>query len=57
MAASLSPEELRRLQQDLFELQKRQEAWGLVVPFLENGEESVQFFGAHTVQVKIARDW
>ncbi|VDB95428.1 unnamed protein product [Peniophora sp. CBMAI 1063] len=56
-AASLSPEELRRLQQDLFELQKRPEAWGLVVPFLENGEESVQFFGAHTVQVKIARDW
>ncbi|KAH9477137.1 Importin-13 [Psilocybe cubensis] len=51
------PEELKRLQQDLFELQKRPEAWGLVVPLLNHQDQNVQFYGAHTAQVKIARDW
>ncbi|KAI0051285.1 hypothetical protein FA95DRAFT_1676011 [Auriscalpium vulgare] len=53
----LSPEEQRRLNNDLFDLQKKWEAWGLVVPFLEHEDANVQFFGAHTAQVKIARDW
>ncbi|KAI0791113.1 ARM repeat-containing protein [Abortiporus biennis] len=47
----------RQLQQELFEIQKRPEAWGLVVPFLQHPDPNVQFFGAHTAQVKIARDW
>ncbi|KAG5640243.1 hypothetical protein DXG03_009698 [Asterophora parasitica] len=54
---STSPDDLKRLQHELFELQKRPEAWGLVIPFLEHSDSNVQFFGAHTAQVKIARDW
>ncbi|KAI0290272.1 armadillo-type protein [Multifurca ochricompacta] len=51
-------QEQRRLQSGLFELQRRWEAWGLVVPFLfEHSDPNVQFFGAHTAQVKISRDW
>lgn len=38
-------------------MQRRPEAWGLVIPFLDNQDPNVQFFGAHTAQVKIARDW
>lgn len=54
----LSPDDQRRLQGELFELQRRWEAWGLVVPFLfEYTDPNVQFFGAHTAQVKISRDW
>ncbi|KAF8064415.1 armadillo-type protein [Lyophyllum atratum] len=55
--ASTSAEDLKRLQQELFELQKRPEAWGLVIPLLDHRDQNVQFFGAHTAQVKIARDW
>ncbi|KAG6901557.1 hypothetical protein C0995_010614 [Termitomyces sp. Mi166 len=55
--ASNSLEDLKRLQTELFELQKRPEAWGLVIPLLEYPDQNVQFFGAHTAQVKIARDW
>lgn len=54
---STTPEGLRRYQQELFEIQKRPEAWGLVIPLLEHQDQNVQFFGAHTAQVKIARDW
>ncbi|KAI5120002.1 hypothetical protein M0805_008463 [Coniferiporia weirii] len=50
-------EESRRMQQQLFEMQKRPEAWGLVLPLIEHPDPNVQFFGAHTAQVKIARDW
>lgn len=53
----LQPDEQRKLQEELFNVQKRQEAWGLVVPFLNHPDPNVQFFGAHTAQVKIARDW
>ncbi|KAJ3573233.1 hypothetical protein NP233_g2568 [Leucocoprinus birnbaumii] len=52
-----SPDDLKRLQHELFEIQKRPEAWGLVIPLLEHVDQNVQFFGAHTAQVKIARDW
>lgn len=46
------------MQVEIFEVQKKPEAWGLVVPFLENfTDANVQFFGAHTAAVKIARDW
>ncbi|KIP05962.1 hypothetical protein PHLGIDRAFT_36173 [Phlebiopsis gigantea 11061_1 CR5-6] len=55
--AHLSSEDQRRLQQELFDIQKRPEAWGLVLPFLNHDDPNVQFFGAHTIQVKIARDW
>ena len=56
-APQVSSEEQRRLQQELFEIQRRTEAWGLILPFLSHPDPSVQFFGAHTLQVKIARDW
>ncbi|KAF5347245.1 hypothetical protein D9756_009920 [Leucocoprinus leucothites] len=52
-----SPDDLKRLQHELFEIQKRPEAWGLVIPLLDHTDQNVQFFGAHTAQVKIARDW
>ncbi|KAG2354786.1 ARM repeat-containing protein [Suillus spraguei] len=47
----------RRIQQELVEIQRRPEAWGLIIPFLEHPDPNVQFFGAHTAQVKIMRDW
>jgi hypothetical protein len=47
----------RHIQQELVEIQKRPEAWGLIVPFLDHPDPNVQFFGAHTAQVKIMRDW
>ncbi|TFK19652.1 ARM repeat-containing protein [Coprinopsis marcescibilis] len=56
-AATASPDDLKRQQQELFEMQKRPEAWGLVIPFLNHDDQNVQFFGAHTAQVKVARDW
>ncbi|KAG8959657.1 hypothetical protein FRC03_007658 [Tulasnella sp. 419] len=52
-----TPELQQTLQKELFELQKRPEAWGLVVSFIDFPDPQVQFFGAHTAQVKIARDW
>lgn len=45
------------MQQEIFDIQKRPEAWGLVLPFLSHSDQNVQFMGAHTIQVKIARDW
>jgi hypothetical protein len=54
---NLSLEDQKRLQGELFEVQKRPEAWGLVIPFLQHPDPNVQFFGAHTIQVKITRDW
>ncbi|KAF9456910.1 armadillo-type protein [Collybia nuda] len=56
-APTTTPEDLKRLQHELFELQKRPEAWGLVIPLLDHHDQNVQFFGAHTAQVKIVRDW
>lgn len=56
-AHTRTPEDQRGLQQELFNLQKKWEAWGLIVPFLEHDDHNVQFFGAHTAQVKITRDW
>lgn len=53
----LSSEDQRHLQQELFDIQKRPEAWGLVLPLLSHPDPNVQFFGAHTIQVKISRDW
>ncbi|KAI0087502.1 ARM repeat-containing protein [Irpex rosettiformis] len=52
-----SSQDQRKLQQELFDIQKRPESWGLVIPFLQHSDPNVQFFGAHTMQVKIARDW
>ncbi|OCB89261.1 ARM repeat-containing protein [Sanghuangporus baumii] len=50
-------EEARRMQQQLFEIQKKPEAWGLILPLLDHPDPNVEFFGAHTAQVKIVRDW
>jgi hypothetical protein len=54
---NLSSEDQRRLHAELFDIQKRPEAWGLVIPLSEHSDQNVQFFGAHTIQVKITRDW
>ena len=45
------------MQQQLFEIQKKPEAWGLILPLLDHPDPNVEFFGAHTAQVKIVRDW
>ena len=54
---SISPSEQEQIQNDLLEIQRRPEAWGLVIPMLQSSDSSVQFFGAHTAQIKVARDW
>ncbi|CUA76173.1 Myb-binding protein 1A [Homo sapiens] [Rhizoctonia solani] len=51
------PEVQQTINRELLDVQRRPEAWGLVVPFLESSDPNVQFFGALTIQVKIARDW
>jgi len=51
------PTHIKRLQHELFEIQKTDAAWGLVIPLLDHVDYNVQFFGAHTSQIKIARDW
>ncbi|KAF8511488.1 ARM repeat-containing protein [Hysterangium stoloniferum] len=56
-AGQVSVEDQRRYQWELFEVQKKYEAWGLVTPLLDHPDPNVQFFGAHTAQVKIVRDW
>ncbi|THV01907.1 ARM repeat-containing protein [Dendrothele bispora CBS 962.96] len=43
-----STEDLRRFQQELYDIQKLPEAWGLVLPLLNHQDQNVQFFGAHT---------
>ncbi|KIY73852.1 ARM repeat-containing protein [Cylindrobasidium torrendii FP15055 ss-10] len=53
----LSAEALKILQNEILEIQRRPEAWGLVIPLLNHENPQVQFFGAHTIQVKIVRDW
>ncbi|KIJ41891.1 hypothetical protein M422DRAFT_68108 [Sphaerobolus stellatus SS14] len=50
-------EQQKEYQWNLFEVQKRFAAWGLVAPLLDHPDANVQFFGAHTAQVKIVRDW
>ncbi|KAF8742077.1 ARM repeat-containing protein, partial [Rhizoctonia solani] len=51
------PEVQQSINRRLLDVQRRPEAWGLVIPFLESSDPNVQFFGALTIQVKIARDW
>ncbi|ORX58558.1 ARM repeat-containing protein [Piromyces finnis] len=41
----------------LHELQKQPYAWRLPAQLLNSSQVSSQFFGAHTFQVKILRDW
>ena len=53
----MSPSEQQARQQALAELLNSQDAWGLIVPFLEHNDVNVQFYGAHIAGVKIVRDW
>ncbi|PVZ98270.1 hypothetical protein BB558_004027 [Smittium angustum] len=39
------------------EIQKTKEAWLLAFRLLETNNDQCMFFGAHTLQVKIVRDW
>ena len=43
-STTTSPEHLKRLQNDFFQLQKRPEAWGLVIPLLNHQDQNVHFF-------------
>ncbi|KAF9269125.1 ARM repeat-containing protein [Marasmius fiardii PR-910] len=55
--SSNAGQDVQRIQQELLDIQRLPEAWGLVIPFLNHEDQNIQFFGAHTAQVKIARDW
>ncbi|QRW26295.1 Myb protein 1A [Rhizoctonia solani] len=48
---SLSPQDIAQAQALVNQL------YSPVIPFLESSDPNVQFFGALTIQVKIARDW
>jgi hypothetical protein len=54
---SSSPAEQQARQHALSELVNSQDAWALIVPFLEHNDVNVQFYGAHVAGVKIVRDW
>lgn len=56
-ATSAQPALAKQLQQQLQDLQSRPEAWGLVAGLSRHDDANVRFFGAHTAQVKISRDW
>ncbi|KAI7819541.1 armadillo-type protein [Gamsiella multidivaricata] len=47
----------RSAQEYLHNLQKETFAWDLAPHLLSSQSENSQFFGAHTYQVKISRDW
>lgn len=49
--------EQQQRQQELAQLVSSSDAWGLIIPFLENSDVNVQFYGAHIAGVKIVRDW
>ncbi|KAK9900916.1 ARM repeat-containing protein [Cystobasidium minutum MCA 4210] len=58
-AAPPGLEEQKQLQHALFTAQQAQEAWTLGGQLLSssNADPNVRFFGAHTLTVKISRDW
>nr|XP_031862141.1 uncharacterized protein CI109_002554 [Kwoniella shandongensis]KAA5529213.1 hypothetical protein CI109_002554 [Kwoniella shandongensis] len=56
-STSSNPGLAKHLQQELQQIQGRTEAWGLIAGLAGHDDPNVRFFGAHTAQVKISRDW
>ncbi|KIY50663.1 ARM repeat-containing protein [Fistulina hepatica ATCC 64428] len=57
MTTRASSDEVKAMEREILVMQQPVEAWGLVIPLLNHESPAVQFFGAHTAQVKITRDW
>ncbi|KAI9236924.1 MAG: armadillo-type protein [Podila humilis] len=55
--SSRDPAYQKSAQEYLHNLQKEGFAWELASHLLSSSSENSQFFGAHTYQVKISRDW
>ncbi|KAG0332331.1 hypothetical protein BG004_001301, partial [Podila humilis] len=55
--SSQDPSYQKSAQEYLHNLQKEGFAWDLASHLLSSSNENSQFFGAHTYQVKISRDW
>lgn len=52
------PTENHDVNRQLMELLRLREAWAICMPLLDYAHDvNVQFFGAHTLQVKISTDW
>nr|XP_019048282.1 hypothetical protein I302_02051 [Kwoniella bestiolae CBS 10118]OCF27212.1 hypothetical protein I302_02051 [Kwoniella bestiolae CBS 10118] len=56
-STSSNPELAKHLQRELQQIQSAQEAWGLIAGLAGHDDPNIRFFGAHTAQVKISRDW
>ncbi|WVF66636.1 hypothetical protein IAT40_001376 [Kwoniella sp. CBS 6097] len=56
-STSRDPAIAKHLQHELQQMQARTEAWGLIAGLAGHDDPNVRFFGAHTAQVKISRDW
>ncbi|WVQ82597.1 hypothetical protein IAT38_004727 [Cryptococcus sp. DSM 104549] len=56
-STSSNPGQAKYLQSELQKIQATQEAWGLIAGLAGHEDANVRFFGAHTAQVKISRDW
>ncbi|WVR03182.1 hypothetical protein IAU60_000173 [Kwoniella sp. DSM 27419] len=56
-STSSNPELAKHLQHELQQIQGAPEAWGLIAGLAGSEDPNVRFFGAHTAQVKISRDW
>ncbi|OXG35215.1 hypothetical protein C367_00450 [Cryptococcus neoformans Ze90-1] len=54
---SSNPAQAKYLQSELQKIQGTPEAWGLIAGLASHEDTNVRFFGAHTAQVKISRDW
>ncbi|KAI8096689.1 armadillo-type protein [Halteromyces radiatus] len=54
---SIDPQVTKTIQEQLQAIQRHPEAWELASNLLSIPSDHCRFFGAHTIQVKIARDW
>ncbi|CAO3600466.1 unnamed protein product [Absidia cylindrospora] len=54
---SVDPQVTKAIQEQLQFIQKQPESWDIASKLLSAESDQCRFFGAHTFQVKIARDW
>nr|CAG8588585.1 85_t:CDS:10 [Entrophospora candida] len=54
---SFDPQYQKSAQEYLHNLQKQQHAWELASQLLASQSVNSRFFGAHTLQIKLSRDW
>ncbi|KAI8335319.1 hypothetical protein BC941DRAFT_67870 [Chlamydoabsidia padenii] len=55
--SSADPQATKSIQEQLQYIQKQPEAWNIASNLLSSQSDHCRFFGAHTFQVKVARDW